>query len=151
MDVFSFPRGQEKILRKFHFIPPKFHFILPKFHFASTWRVFIFHVDVSDFLRRNWLKRKICEIAVEWVKCADLKADALDTMSSSTSLYSSFVAHLSLPSERLWCVSLDWGKLVPGRYNNLDPTTYRYGAVSGKSDFHVEISKSPRGEFLFPR
>ena len=31
----------------------------------------------------------------------------------------------------------------------LDPTRYRYGAVSGKRDFHVDISKSPRGEFLF--
>ena len=37
------------------------------------------------------------------------------------------------------------------RYNNLEPATYRNGVVSGKSDFHVDISKSPRGEFLFPR
>ena len=35
------------------------------------------------------------------------------------------------------------------RYNNLDPTTYRYGAMSKKSDFHVDISKYPGGEFLF--
>ena len=35
------------------------------------------------------------------------------------------------------------------RNNNLEPTTYRYRAVSGKTDFHVDISKSPRGEFLF--
>ena len=34
-------------------------------------------------------------------------------------------------------------------YNNLDPTTHQNDAVSGKSDFHVDISKSPRGEFLF--
>ena len=34
-------------------------------------------------------------------------------------------------------------------YNNLDTATYRYGAVSRKSDFHVDISKCPRGEFLF--
>ena len=40
---------------------------------------------------------------------------------------------------------------MPVRYNNLDPTTYRYGALSGKTDFHVDISKSPRGYFLFPR
>ncbi len=39
---------------------------------------------------------------------------------------------------------------MPTRYNNLELTTYRNGAVSGKSDFHVDISKSPRGEFLFP-
>ena len=36
-------------------------------------------------------------------------------------------------------------------YNNLDTATYRYGAVSGKTDFHVDISKYPGGEFLFPR
>ena len=36
------------------------------------------------------------------------------------------------------------------RYNNLEPNTYRYGAVAGKSDPHVDISKYPRGEFLFP-
>ena len=35
------------------------------------------------------------------------------------------------------------------RNNNSEPTTYRYDAMSGKSDFHVDISKSPRGEFLF--
>ncbi len=33
-----------------------------------------------------------------------------------------------------------------GRYNNLELTTYRYEGVSEKSDFHVDISKSPRGE-----
>ena len=36
-----------------------------------------------------------------------------------------------------------------GCYNNLEPTAYRNDIVSGKSDFHVDISKSPRGEFLF--
>ena len=35
------------------------------------------------------------------------------------------------------------------RYNNLDSTIYQNDTVSGKSDFHVEISKFPRGEFLF--
>ena len=44
-----------------------------------------------------------------------------------------------------------WGNSMPVRYNNLEPTTYRYGAVSVKSDFHLDISKFPRGEFLFPR
>ena len=38
---------------------------------------------------------------------------------------------------------------MPDRYNNLKLTTYQNGTVSGKSDFHVDISKSPRGEFLF--
>ena len=32
------------------------------------------------------------------------------------------------------------------RYNNLDLATYQNEAMSGKSDFHVDISKSPRGE-----
>ena len=36
-----------------------------------------------------------------------------------------------------------------GRNNNLKLTTYRYGAVSRKTDFHVDISKYPGGEFLF--
>ena len=38
---------------------------------------------------------------------------------------------------------------MPTRHNNLDLATYRNGVVSGKSDFHVDISKFPRGEFLF--
>ena len=41
------------------------------------------------------------------------------------------------------------GNSTLDRYNNLEPTTYRYGAVLGKSDFHVDISKYPGGEFLF--
>ena len=40
----------------------------------------------------------------------------------------------------------DWG-----RNNNLGLSTYRDEAMSGKSDFHVDISKYPGGEFLFPR
>ena len=37
-----------------------------------------------------------------------------------------------------------------GCYNNLEPTTCRYGAVSGKKRIlHVDILKYPRGEFLF--
>ena len=32
------------------------------------------------------------------------------------------------------------------RNNNLELETYRYGAVSGKSDFHVDILKYPGGE-----
>ena len=40
---------------------------------------------------------------------------------------------------------------TPNRYNNLELTTYQNGAASGKSDFHVDILKSPRGEFLFSR
>ena len=35
------------------------------------------------------------------------------------------------------------------RCNNLELITYRCGAVSVKTDFHVDISKYPGGEFLF--
>ena len=38
---------------------------------------------------------------------------------------------------------------MPDCYNNLELTTCQNGTASGKSDFHVDISKSPRGEFLF--
>ena len=31
-------------------IPPKFHLIPPKFYFVSTWRMFCFYVEISDFL-----------------------------------------------------------------------------------------------------
>ena len=42
-----------------------------------------------------------------------------------------------------------WANSTLACCNNLEKTTYRYGAVSGKSDFHVDISKYPGGEFLF--
>ena len=37
-------------------------------------------------------------------------------------------------------------KAILVHYNNLEPTTYQNGTVSGETDFHVDISKSPRGE-----
>ena len=43
---FYSPRGEGKILRTYHFIPPKFHFILPKFYFVPTWALFIFHLGI---------------------------------------------------------------------------------------------------------
>ena len=101
-------RGEETKVGQKTFVsrPTRFHVGKKKFFgsFISFLRsfisrprgeFFIFHVDVSNFLRRNWLKRKIYEIAVEWGKCADIKADTLDTMNSSTSLFficRSFVA-----------------------------------------------------------
>ena len=42
-----------------------------------------------------------------------------------------------------------WRNSTSSCYNNLEPATYRNGTVSGKSDFHVDISKYPGGEFLF--
>ena len=44
-----------------------------------------------------------------------------------------------------------WGNSTLVHYNNLELTTHRYGAVSGKTGFHVDISKYPGGEFLFLR
>ena len=44
----------------------------------------------------------------------------------------------------------NWANSPLARYNNLDPTTYRYGSVLGKSDFHVDISKCPRGKEKIP-
>ena len=38
---------------------------------------------------------------------------------------------------------------MPTSRNNLEMTTYQNGAASEKSDFHVDISKYPGGEFLF--
>ena len=37
-----------------------------------------------------------------------------------------------------------WRNSTLARYNNLELTTHRNGTASGKSDFHVDISKSPR-------
>ena len=45
-----------------------------------------------------------------------------------------------------FCNSLGWANSILAHYNYLEPTTYRNGTVSGETDFHVDISKSPRGE-----
>ena len=42
-----------------------------------------------------------------------------------------------------------WANTTPDRYNNLELTTYRNRAVSGKSDSHVDVSKYPRGKRKF--
>ena len=65
------------------------------------------------------------------------------------------LVYLSIPRLSL-CVALEkfdydastlaGKKLMSARYNNLELTTHQSGAASGKSDFHVDISKSPRGE-----
>ena len=46
-------------------------------------------------------------------------------------------------------VNTGWENSTPTRNNNLEKATCRHGAVSEKVDFHVDISKSPGGEFLF--
>ena len=64
-------------------------------------------------------------------------------------IHSSLIAHVSLLKKRLWYVSHLWGNSTTTRYNNLEQPTYRNGIVSGKTDFHVDISKYPGGEFFF--
>ena len=53
VDILDYPARKRKILRKFHFILPKFYFILPKFYFVAPWRIFIFSLEILDFLGRN--------------------------------------------------------------------------------------------------
>ena len=56
MKIFDYPRRNGKILRNFDLLLPKFHFILPKFYFAPPWRVFICSVEISDFIREDWIE-----------------------------------------------------------------------------------------------
>ena len=51
----------------------------------------------------------------------------------------------------LFSVSCKTFRTLLSCYNNLESATYRYGAVSGKTDSHVGILKYPGGEFLFSR
>ena len=43
-----------------------------------------------------------------------------------------------------------WEKLMLASHDNLEIVTYQNGAVSGKSDFHVDISKYPREKEKIP-
>ena len=53
VELFTYPRRDEKILRNFDLLLPKFHFILPKFHFPSPWGIFVCSLELPDFLRRD--------------------------------------------------------------------------------------------------
>ena len=53
VEISESPVRNEQILPNFHFILPKFHFILPNFYFAPPWGIFVFHVEISDFLGRR--------------------------------------------------------------------------------------------------
>ena len=64
--VFHFPRGEEKIPPKFHFIPPKFHFILPRFYFSPTWRISISYVGICDLPRGYTPMPQISRVASYW-------------------------------------------------------------------------------------
>ena len=78
------------------------------------------------------------------------RGDALYIMSSSTSLLLAG-RYAEVLTERLGCISTGQASSTLVCFNNLELVTYQNGVVSGKSDFHVDISKSPRGYFLFPR
>ena len=62
--IFYLPGSKREIPRKFHFILPKFYFILPKFYFVPPWRIFIFSLEISDYLRgdRFWGRVKLWQI-----------------------------------------------------------------------------------------
>ena len=62
--IFYLPGSKREILPKFHFILPKFYFILPKFYFVPPWRIFIFSLEISDYLRgdRFWGRVKLWQI-----------------------------------------------------------------------------------------
>ena len=51
-DSFDPPPRNEKILRTYDLILPKFHFILPNFYFGPPWGIFVYSVDIPDFLGR---------------------------------------------------------------------------------------------------
>ena len=76
----------------------------------------------------------------------ETRADALYTMSLSTSRLLACRSSVVSEKSNYDASVLAGKKSTPTRYNNLDLTTYRNDTVSGKSDFHVDISKSPRGE-----
>ena len=50
VDILDCPARKRKILRNFDLLLPKFHFILPKFYFAPRWVIFVFSVDIPEFL-----------------------------------------------------------------------------------------------------
>ena len=58
VEICESPRRNKKILRNFDFFLPKFHFILPNFYFPVPWRIFVFSLEICDFLGRGagwWL------------------------------------------------------------------------------------------------
>ena len=46
--------SNEKILPNFDLLLPKFHFILPNFYFPVPWRIFVFSLEICDFLGRRY-------------------------------------------------------------------------------------------------
>ena len=51
VEILDYPARKRKIYRKFHFI-------LPKFYFVPPWRIFIFSLEILDFLGRNWNQQR---------------------------------------------------------------------------------------------
>ena len=53
VEISESPPRKRQILRNFDLLLPKFHFILPNFYFVPPWGIFVFHVEISDFLGRR--------------------------------------------------------------------------------------------------
>ena len=58
VEIVEYPARKRKILRKFHLILPKFYLILPKFYFVPPWRIFVFSLEILNFLGRNWNQQR---------------------------------------------------------------------------------------------
>ena len=76
---------------------------------------------------------------------SNLSADLLKSIVETTQFWWENYSNLST------FLAIDEINPTSARYNNLDSTTYQNGAMPGKSVFHVDISKSPRGEWKIPR
>ena len=76
---------------------------------------------------------------------SNLSADLLNSIGETTQIWRENYSILSI------FLAIEEINSTSVRYNNLEPTTYRNGAMSGKTDFHVDISKSPRGKEKIPR
>ena len=53
VDILDYPVRNGKILPNFDFILPKFCFILPKFCFGPRWGIFVYSLEIFDFLGRD--------------------------------------------------------------------------------------------------
>ena len=71
---------------------------------------------------------------------SNLSADLLNSLCRFTQFYWGNYSNLST------FLAIEEINPTSARYNNLELTTYRNGAMSGESDFHVDISKYPGGE-----
>ena len=76
---------------------------------------------------------------------SNLSADLLKSIVETTQFWWENYSNLST------FLAIDEINPTSAHNNNLDPATYRNSAMPGKTDFHVDISKSPRGKEKIPR